>query len=141
MNLTHWKPFDDLDSIFKRSFMDVFRNNAMTQEYEAWQPSVDVSENDKQYVLQFQLPGVKKNDIKVDIRDGMITVSGERQVENKDEKQHRIESFYGSFSRTFTLPADVKEADITAKQKNGILFLYLNKSEIEGKTETSIPID
>lgn len=131
MQLTHWNPFKEMNQIFDR-----FNNGGLSPSqnghdllFSDWQPSVDVSENDTEYLLKFEVPGIEKKDIDIEVSNGMLTVSGEKKYEKSDEKKHRIESFYGHFSRSFMLPENTSEEDIKAVQKNGVLQLHLKKSK------------
>lgn len=94
-----------------------------------WSPSADISETEKEYLIRAELPGVKKEDVKVTMEAGMITVSGERRQrqEDKSEKFHRIESFQGSFSRSFSLPEDVDSAAVRCESREGVLTVHLPK--------------
>lgn len=96
-----------------------------------WTPSADITENEKEYEILLDMPGMDKNDIKVNFQDGRVTVTGERKTEEKEEKADfiRQERFYGSFFRTFKLPEKVKEDDIHASFKNGVLKLLIPKAE------------
>lgn len=138
--MTHWSPFRDMDDFFK-----VFnRSLSKPQTQEGlfstdWTPSVDITENDKEFLIKAELPEVKKEDLNVNVDNGVVTISGERRSETKDEKEHRIERFYGSFSRSFTLPDNVKEEDIRAENRDGMLYLHLPKSETE--TPRKIQVD
>ena len=136
MQLSKWNPFKEMNQIFSgiNSNLMPFKNGDSLS-FTDWQPSVDVTENDNEYLLKFEVPGVEKKDIDVEIQKGVITVSGERKYEKSDDKKHSIESFYGCFSRSFSLPENVNENDIKAEQKNGVLSLHLKKSN-EKKTST-----
>jgi HSP20 family protein len=108
-----------------------------------WRPSADISESKKHYLIKAVLPEVDKEDVQVSIENGILTISGERRYEKEEESdtQHRIESMYGNFSRSFTLPGDVDEQHISAKTKNGILNVRLPKAkEVEPKS-VSISVD
>jgi len=96
-----------------------------------WVPIVDVSENDAAYLIKGEIPGVKKDDVKVTIEDGMLTMRGERKQEKEDkgEKYHRIERSYGSFVRSFRLPEDADETGIKAEFKDGLISVTLPKTE------------
>jgi HSP20 family protein len=98
-----------------------------------WRPAADIVETEKEYMIKAELPAVKKEDVEVTVHDGIITIKGERRIEKSEEqeKQHRIESFYGSFSRSFSLPADVDESGIGAESKDGILRVHLPKTTVE----------
>ena len=94
-----------------------------------WQPIADVIETEKEYVVKAELPEVKKEDIKIDVAEGLLTVRGERKL-NVDEKKdtvHRVETYYGTFARTFALPEDVDVAKIRAEVAEGVLAVYLPK--------------
>jgi HSP20 family protein len=96
-----------------------------------WVPSVDVSETDGEYQIKAEIPDVKKEDVKVTLEDGVLTIQGERKQEKEDKgkKYHRVERTYGSFVRSFTLPDLVDEEKVKAEFKDGILKLQLPKSE------------
>ena len=136
MTLVNWSPF--------REFEDAFgRYNRLFSRYlpaagegdEAnvaqWRPAANISETDKEYLIKAELPEVEKKDVEVSVHEGVITIRGERRFERTDdsEKQHRVESFYGSFARSFTLPADVDEAKIFAESKDGVLKVHIPKSQ------------
>jgi HSP20 family protein len=96
-------------------------------------PKVDVVENEKAFDVHVSIPGFKKEDIKVELDENRLTISGERKFEKKQEDQktkyHFIETEYGKFSRTFTLPSNVQSGNIQANYKDGILELNIPKEE------------
>lgn len=94
-------------------------------------PRVNITENDSRIKLEFELPGLERDDIKVTVKDGLLTVSGERKAEKKEENENyvRSEIYNGQFSRSFTLPETVETDKISADYKNGLLTLALPKSE------------
>jgi HSP20 family protein len=96
-----------------------------------WTPSVDIVETEKEYLVKAELPEVKKEDVKVSVENGILTVQGERkqEKEEKGKKFHRIERSYGFFERSFTLPDNADETNISAEFKDGILNIHLAKSE------------
>ena len=117
-----------LDKVFSDLFNGVpVWANANTE----FAPRVNITENDSRIKLEFELPGMDKGDINVTVKDGLLTVSGDRKVETKDEKENyvRSEIYTGQFSRSFTLPETVETDKISADYKNGILTLGLPKSE------------
>lgn len=135
MNLIRWTPFDDVDAFFNPLLPSTFANlqrlalgNGKKMD---WSPSADISETDKEYVIRAELPAVKKEDIQVTLDEGMITIKGERkqQKEDKSEKVHRMESFYGSFERRFSLPDNVNADAVHCENKDGILTVHIPKSE------------
>jgi HSP20 family protein len=99
--------------------------------FAGWAPAVDVEETDEEYVIKADLPDVKKEDVKVELLDGALTIEGERQQEKeeKGKKFLRIERSYGTFLRTFTVPPDADETKIDAEFKEGLLKVHLPKSE------------
>jgi HSP20 family protein len=107
-----------------------------------WTPSVDIGENDKEYVVKAELPEVKKDDIKVNVDDGTLTISGERKVEKEEKgtKFHRVERAYGSFERSFTMPDDTESDKITSEYKDGILTVHLPKNPVAKPSAHAIPI-
>ncbi len=96
-----------------------------------WAPLVDVTEDDKEYVIKAELPEIKKDDVKVTVVDGVLSISGERKFEKeeKDKKYHRVERSYGSFVRSFAFPDDADPARVNAEFKDGVLLVHLVKSE------------
>jgi HSP20 family protein len=137
MSLIRGDPFGDVDTFFHRLVPSSYANwPHLTTEGNGkkldWAPSADISETDKEYVIRAELPAVKKEDVQVTLDDGMITIKGERkrQKEDKNEKFHRVESFYGSFERRFSLPENVNAEAISCESKEGVLTLRIPKSEM-----------
>jgi HSP20 family protein len=137
MNLVRWDPFGEMQSLFgpllPRSLGMLSRlpgNGDMTLE---WSPSADISETDKEYLIRAELPGVKKEDVKVHLADGMISIEGERRQEKdeKNEKFHRVERVYGSFSRRFSLPEHIRADAVRSDYKDGVLSVHIPKTEKE----------
>ena len=125
--LTRW--FDDIDTWFDTGFTDL---PEMT-----WRPAIDIEEKDGKYLVRADLPGLEKKDIHLVLRDGYLTLRGERKSEHEENKDnfHRIERTYGSFERTFRVPEGVTEKDIHAKYKDGVLELTVPVPKpIEPKT-------
>jgi HSP20 family protein len=96
-----------------------------------WLPALDLAENDGEYTLSVELPGARKEDVNVEIQDGLITIHGEKKSEReeKKEKQRYVERRYGSFSRSFSLPPDANPDKIEAVFKDGVLTLTIPKTE------------
>lgn len=101
-------------------------------------PPVDIQETDKNLLLNFDLPGVKKEDIKIEVDDDVLTVSGEKKEEEETDTKssHRIERFYGSFERSFVLPRGVDPDTVKGDYENGVLRLEIPKSQVEKKPKT-----
>ena len=95
-----------------------------------WAPRVDISEDDKEYIVKAEVPEVKKEDIKVRVEEGVLRITGERksEKEEKGKKFHRIERSYGSFERSFTLPDDADATKVTSEFTEGMLQVHLPKS-------------
>ena len=136
MSLMQWEPFADAESAFNRLISsNLARWPRGLREGSGgkleWSPSADISETDQEYVIRAELPAVKKEDVQVTFDNGMITIKGERrqQKEDKSEKYHRIESFYGSFERAFTLPENINSDSIRCESKDGILTVHIPKTE------------
>jgi HSP20 family protein len=96
-----------------------------------WMPTVDISETESEYLIKAELPEVRKEDVKVTVENGVLTLQGERrqEKEEKGRRFHRVERSYGSFIRSFTLPESVDEGGVKAEYKDGVLALHLPKSE------------
>jgi len=96
-----------------------------------WAPAVDITEDDKEYLVKAELPDLKKEEVKVTVEDGELTISGERKFEKeeKNKKYHRIERAYGSFVRSFTLPETVNGDKVNAEFKDGLLTVHLPKDQ------------
>jgi HSP20 family protein len=92
-----------------------------------WSPEVDISEDERGYLLKADLPEMKKDDVKVTVEDGILSVSGERKIENEDQKKkfHRTERSFGNFRRSFTLPEDADSTKVTAEFHDGVLEVHL----------------
>lgn len=136
--LTAWNPFkemDDLQSRVAKAFgLASTRTGNGAEELMTvadWTPSVDITEDDKEWLVKADLPELKKEDVKVTVEDGVLTISGERKMEKeeKDKKYHRIERSYGAFLRSFTLPDGTDPAKVNADFKDGVLKVHLAKSE------------
>lgn len=113
MALIRWEPFGAMDDMFDRMLPALYgrrrRGSEEDDEGREWLPSTDISETDQEYLIRAELPAVRKEDVHVTAEDGRLTISGERrqQSERKEERFHRVESCYGSFSRSFALPVNV----------------------------------
>ena len=132
-----WDPFKELEEINER-FNRVFGRLPARRESgrEAmtvadWAPTVDITEDDKEYLIKAEIPEVDKKDVKVTVQEGVLTIQGERkqEKEEKGKKFHRIERAYGSFVRSFTLPDEVAEDKLKAEFKDGMLLVHLPKTE------------
>jgi len=131
--LGKWEPFRDMlnlradmDKVFKSFF------SGLPEEREGyWAPIIDIEEDKNNIIVKIEIPGMKKDDIKVAVHGKILSVSGERKQESevKDKIYHRIERAYGKFSRTITLPSEVDADKIKASYKDGLLRINLPKLE------------
>ncbi|MEC9082590.1 MAG: Hsp20/alpha crystallin family protein [Pseudomonadota bacterium] len=137
-NITRWNPiseFEDMMNRYNRMF-GLARTNGEQEGKDLfsrsdWAPAVDIKETPEAFMVEAELPGMTKDDVKVTVHEGVLTIQGERksEEETKDKKLHRIERFYGSFMRRFTLPDNVDENSVTANFKDGLLTLTIQKAE------------
>ena len=136
--MTRWDPFKELDELQSR-LSTLFGRSPVRKNGEKdemmtvaeWAPLVDIVEDDREYLIKAELPEVKKEEVKVTVQDGVLSLAGDRKFvkEEKAKKYHRLERAYGSFVRTFSLPEDADETKVTADFKEGILQVHLPKSE------------
>jgi len=137
MTLVRWDPFRELEDMSDRLNRMFSRpglsqaNGKETMIVADWVPAVDVSETDGEFQIKAEIPDVKKEDVKVTLEDGVLTIQGQRKQEKEEKgtKYHRVERTYGSFVRSFTLPDLVDEEKVKAEFKDGVLNLQLPKSE------------
>jgi HSP20 family protein len=138
MAIVRWEPFRDLLSLqerMNRLFEESARGIGRGQEEDwavgAWAPAVDIYEHGNDLVLKAELPGVDPKDVDIRIENSVLTLRGERKVDNevKRESYHRVERSYGSFTRAFTLPTTVDTANVKADFKDGLLRITLPKRE------------
>lgn len=136
-NLARWNPiseFEEMMNRYNRLFglsRPVEREGRDLFSRSDWAPAVDIKETPEAFLVEAELPGMAKDDVKVTVHDGVLTIQGERksEEESKDRKHHRIERVYGSFLRRFTLPDNVDENSVSAKFKDGLLTLTIQKAE------------
>lgn len=123
----------DLFDEMERFFDEWNRPSTTPQVYDErnFHPACEVTEADGHYLMSVDLPGMKKSDIKIEVIDGILTVSGERKRESQSdpaERVQRFEKYYGSFKRSFTLPVQVEADKVEARYEDGVLELYLPKA-------------
>jgi HSP20 family protein len=131
-----WDPFRELEDVSERLNRMIRRPATQTSGKETmtvadWTPTVDISETDGEYQIKAEIPDVRKEDVKVKLEDGVLTIQGERkqEKEEKGKRYHRVERSYGSFVRSFSLPDLVDEEKVKAEFRDGVLNLHLPKSE------------
>jgi HSP20 family protein len=138
MAIVRWlDPFRDLSAIQERMnqiFEDALARSRGREEglrTGMWTPAVDIYENNDFVVVKAELPGVEKDQISVEVKEGILMLRGERKFEKevKEESYHRIERSYGSFQRSFSLPVSVDQDKVTARFQDGVLEVKLPKKE------------
>lgn len=132
MALVRWDPIRELDSLqgdMNRLFDRFFEGRAPNSASRRWIPAMDLVETEDHLVLRGDLPGMTEDDVAIEIKDGVLTVSGERKTdhEEKGEGYHRVERAFGSFSRSLNLPQGVDPEKIEAKFDNGVLEVRIPK--------------
>jgi HSP20 family protein len=130
--LTRSNPFREMERIMDRmnQALGPWPEIKEPMKLSQWAPLVDIIEEDGEYLVKAEIPEVKKNDLKVTVEDGTLSISGERksEKEEKGRKIHRIERSYGSFERSFTLPDDADATKVTSEFKDGVLKVHLPKN-------------
>jgi len=136
--LTRWDPYQELDdlqnrltTLFGRAPIKKIGDNREALSVAQWAPLVDISEDEKEYLIKAELPEVKNDEVKVSVQNDVLSITGERnyEKEEKNKKVHRIERAYGSFARTFTVPEDADSERVSAEFKEGILKVHLPKTQ------------
>ena len=143
--LTRWEPLElaDVENRLSRFFGR--RTNGRERDDIAladWEPVADITEDDKEYVIKAELPDLKKEDVKVTVENGVLTIAGERRFEKEEKKKkyHRVERAYGTFVRSFALP-DLADADkVKAEFKDGMLTVHVPKNEKAESRQVDVKI-
>lgn len=147
MTLVRWEPFRETEEFMNRLMPSLLRGwprvaGTDTTPAVQWTPSADISETENEYLIRAEMPAVKKEDVKVAVHDGTISIEGERRYEKEDksEKFHRVETFQGRFARRFTLPEDADIAAIRAESRDGVLTVRIPKLRAAKPQPTQIPV-
>jgi Molecular chaperone (small heat shock protein) len=131
MNITRWEPFREVEEML-RQYSPLFARSLRRTGDNAgeWAPVADISETDKEFVIKAELPEVRKEDVHVTLDAGVLTIAGERrhEKEHEDANEIRVESFYGTFSRSFSLPDNVDANGIRAETRDGVLRVRIPKT-------------
>ena len=119
----------DLQDEFNRFFEDFGLGSAVAQE--DFSPAMDIRETDEAYIVEADVPGIKREDVKIEINDDVLTIKGERKVEQEENKKdyRRIERQYGSFRRSVSIPSGIQHDAVEAKFDDGVLRVTLPKRE------------
>lgn len=143
--LTIWRPLQELRKEMDRIFQEFFGRSYFPERWEMveWTPAVDVSETEDAVIVKADLPGVKPENIEINIVDNVLTIKGEkkREVEEKKESFYRVERFYGSFMRSIQLPTEVEIDKVKAQYKDGVLKITLPKKPEEKKKVIKIEVE
>jgi HSP20 family protein len=135
--ITRWDPVKEMEELHNRLSNLFGRTPARLGEGKEesitvaeWAPLVDITEDDKEYIIKTELPEVKKEEVKVSVENGLLTIVGERKFEKEENKKyHRVERAYGRFIRSFVLPEGVDPDKVNAEFRDGVLKVHLAKSE------------
>jgi HSP20 family protein len=152
MALIKWEPLRDIEDMFERysrslgaPFVrpsDFARPSELLANGE-WSPRVDISENEGSFQIKAEVPGVRKDDVKVTLENGVLTLQGERHQEHEEKglRFHRVERSYGNFIRSFTLPNNVDAQQLKAHFHDGLLEVEIPKTPEAQTSSISIPVD
>jgi len=147
MSLVRWDPFRDLEAL-QEDVSRLFQESISRPRREApaarvWAPAVDVVEDQDKILVKAELPGIKKEDIDIELTGDTLTVRGERKFESEEKKENyvRVERTYGRFQRTFTIGIPVKADGVKAAYKDGILEVTIPKSEQTKPKKVDISIE
>jgi HSP20 family protein len=135
MSMVRWNPFHELEDMQTRLNRFFYGTLPRPSEDEGvffadWAPPVDIEETGKEYLIKAELPDIRKEEVKVEMTDGVLTIEGERKREKEEngKKFHKVERSYGRFVRQFVLPKEVEAAKIEAEFKDGMLNVHLPKT-------------
>jgi HSP20 family protein len=144
MQLTRWNPLVEMDEIQQRLNRLFFDRTARTvgEGFADFMPAVDIQETDNEFIVRADLPGVKKEDIKVAVADGILAVEGDRrqEKEEKGKRFHKVEREYGRFVRRFALPTEVDGEKVHAEFKEGVLNVVLPKAPAAKPTHIEVKV-
>jgi HSP20 family protein len=147
MNIVKFNPFRELEDIQTR--LNQFFTDAPIRKVEGnglffsdWAPAVDIQETEKEYLIKAELPEIKKEDVKVEVLDHVLTIQGERtqEKEEKGKKFHKMERSYGKFIRQFALPNEVEATKVEAQYKDGVLNVHLPKTAAAKPTAVEVNV-
>ena len=145
--MKNWNTLKELSNILSQynniENWPTSKNNHSALTVADWAPKIDIRENKEAYIIDAELPGVKKENVNITLDNGVLTIDGEKQFqkESEDEKAHRIERIYGSFKRSFSLPELVNEDAVVAKFKEGILSLMIPKAQEQKRKSIAIQVE
>jgi HSP20 family protein len=143
MATIRWEPFGRLDHLLgvSRTLWPQWAEEERVNRA-AWRPNADISETEKEFLIRAELPAVRKEDVKVTFDAGIVTIHGERKCEPGEQREtyHRVESVYGKFSRSFSLPENVAADGIRCESRDGVLTVRIPKVQPEIRQPRQIPV-
>lgn len=143
MTLVRFEPFRDIEKFQNRlqRYFNDFDSFGVSKN-ESFSPQIDISEEDDKIIVDAEIPGIKKEDIKITIQDNILTIKGEKKKVEEEKKKNffRSERSYGTFQRCFTIPKQVSSDDIEANYENGILHIEMKKMEPKKPEERTIEL-
>lgn len=149
-SLITWNPFRETQAMQDRILraMNIANTRRSDDDRQSlttsdWAPTVDISEDGNEYLIKAELPEVSKNDVKVTVENGVLTIKGERRFEHEEsnKKYHRVERSYGSFTRSFSMPEDAEADKVSAEFKDGLLLVRLPKCEAKKPKAIEIQVN
>jgi len=147
MELVPWRPFGRELSMLRKEMDDLMtrffgESSLARRRAEEWAPSVDLTETKDSFIVKAELPGLEAKDVDVTISGNVLTIKGEKkkEEEEKDEQHHYVERYYGTFQRSFQLPANVKADKIDASFEKGVLKITLPKTAEAKKKQIEIKV-
>ena len=137
MALIKWEPLREIEDLFGHSLAWPLGRAQSMLGLGDWNPRVDISESNGSYIIKADVPGVAKEDLKVTLDNGVLTIQGERKQDKEEESKrfHRIERFYGSFSRSFSLPEDADAKGLKATAQEGQLVVSVPRKAVAPSAE------
>ena len=144
MNIIKWRQYDPFRELWNiQGEMNKLFNKSLSKDAEqSFTPALDIHEEKDKYVVKADLPGMKQEDIGIDLNEDVLTIKGEKkhELEDKSKSFHRVERFYGTFERSIVLPSNIEAEKIDASYRNGVLEVVLPKTERESKKTRKIDI-
>jgi HSP20 family protein len=145
MVMLRWEPFREIENALRRFSPLYMPDHGVARDETAaktWMPLANISESENEYLIKIELPDVKKEDVKIAVADGIITISGERKLEREDKAENaiRVESMYGAFTRSFVLPDCVEANSIRAEAKDGVLRVHVPKAQTKKSDPLAIEV-
>jgi HSP20 family protein len=144
MTMLRWEPFREMQDALRRFSPSYLPDNGARDDAStrSWVPLANISESEKEYLIKCELPGVNKENVKIAVADGVITISGERKLEREDKSENaiRVESVYGAFTRSFALPDNVDVEGIRAEAKDGVLRVHIPKVKSKKSEPAAIEV-